>query len=49
MGINAIEVAINLGLEKVIIKGVFFGVEFSGKVFIFFGFFVLVFGGEVVS
>ena len=49
MGINAIKVAINLGLEKVVVEGVFFGVKFSGKVFIFFGFFVLVFGGEVVS
>ena len=50
VGVNAIEVAIDLGGEEFALEGVLLGGGFGGEVFVFLGTtFVIVFGGEIVA
>ena len=50
VGVDAIEVAIDLGGEEFALEGVLLGGGFGGEVFVFLGTtFVIVLGGEIVA
>ena len=49
MGVDAIEVAVYFGFEKLVFEGVFFGSEFGGEVFILLGLFMIIFSSEIVA